>query len=408
MTPVETRDPSVPVQENAADTTKQRGTGPTRIDLGPAGNARVLVVDDDTSVQGVMVRILERDGYEVAAAGSAEEGLGLLAISDFEAVVSDIRLPGASGTELLQRVRASTPDVPVILFTGQPDVHTAIQAVEHRAFHYLTKPFRARELLEVVGRAVAHARIARIREEAVRVTRTVVPPGAELANQFERALDTMWFAYQPIIDRNWAIVGYEALLRCEETALRGPREFLAAAETLGRVDELARLIRDRAPEALEHRPEQPLLFMNVDPSQLRGEGMFTSDDLLRRMAGRVVLEITERTSLATISNFEDKIWRLKDMGLKIAVDDLGAGYSGLTTFAQLEPEFVKLDGTLIRGAQRSERKKMIIGSMANLCVELGISVVAEGVETQEEFEVLRELGCSHFQGFFVGRPAPLS
>jgi len=376
-------------------------------DLLPAGTARILIVDDDADVQSTMLRILERDGYEVVGVGSAEEALGLFVMEEFDAVVSDIRLPGASGTELLQRVRAGERDTPVILFTGHPDIHTAIAAVEHRAFHYLTKPFRARELLEVVGRAVAHSRIARIREEAVRVTRTVVPHGDDLSAKFERALDTMWFAYQPIIDRNWSIVGYEALLRCEENDLRGPRDFLAAAETLGRVDELARTIRDRAPEALENRPERPFLFMNVDPSQLRGDGLFQGEDRLRRMAERVVLEITERTSLATIPDFEEKIWRLKKMGLKIAVDDLGAGYSGLTTFAQLEPEFVKLDGALIRDVQRSERKKMIIGSMAHLCVELGISVVAEGVETQDEFEVLRELGCSHFQGFFVGRPAPL-
>ena len=121
----------------------------------------------------------------------------------------------------------------------------------------------------------------------------------------------------------------------------------------------------------------------------------------------MILEITERASLASIPGFEHRVMALKRHGFKIAVDDLGAGYSGLTTFAQLEPEFVKLDGSLVRGVGQSERKKMIIGSMASLCLELGINVVAEGVETQAEFEVLRELGCTHFQGFFVGRPAPL-
>ena len=120
-----------------------------------------------------------------------------------------------------------------------------------------------------------------------------------------------------------------------------------------------------------------------------------------------MLEITERVELDSIPGVEEKIWKLKESGCRFAVDDLGAGYAALTTFAQLEPEFVKLDGTLIRGVQRSERKKMIIGSMATLCIDLGIHVVAEGVESQEEFEVLRELGCTHFQGFFVGRPAPL-
>jgi len=340
-------------------------------------------------------------------AGSAEDGLALLESNHFDAVVSDIHLPGMDGTELLRRTRATYSELPVILFTGDPDVHTAIAAVEHRAFHYLTKPFRAKELMAVVGRAVAHRRIAEFRAEAAMMASTAVDESDSLPAQFGRALDTIWFAYQPIIDRNWVICGYEALLRSEESTLRGPVDFLGAAERLGRGDELARIIRKLAPSPVLDHPDRPLLFMNIDPSQLRDDRLVNEDERFSRMADRVILEITERASLTSIPGFEHKVMLLKQKGFKIAVDDLGAGYSGLTTFAQLEPEFVKLDGSLVRGVGHSERKRMIIGSMASLCIELGISVVAEGVETQEEFEVLRELGCTHFQGFFVGRPAPL-
>ena len=372
----------------------------------PEDAARVLVVDDSPDVRATMTRILTRDGHDTVVVGSTEEALEAFELQTFDVVVTDIKLPGAPGTELLRQLRARSHNVPVILFTGKPDVQTAIAAVELRAFHYLTKPFRARELLAIVGRAVAHRRIADIREEALRVTADAVHDTEGLENQFRRAVDTIWFAYQPIIDSNWTIVGFEALLRCEESGLRGPLEFLSAAEQLGYVDELAGTIRELAPAPLLDRSE--LLFMNIDPSQLRSEAYFARNDALVAMGDRVVLEITERASMQTILGFEEKIWKLKESGFKIAVDDLGAGYSGLTTFAQLEPEFVKLDGALIRGVQRSERKKMVIGSMANLCVELGIGVVAEGVETQEEFEVLRELGCTYSQCFFVGRPAPLT
>lgn len=372
----------------------------------PAGPARVLVVEDEVELRLTLRRIFERDGYALTTAGSAEDGLALLESNHFDAVVSDIHLPGMDGTELLRRTRERYSDLPVILFTGEPDVHTAIAAVEHRAFHYLTKPFRAKELMAVVGRAVAHRRIAEFRAEAAIMASAAVDDDS-LSAQFGRAMDTIWFAYQPIIDRNWVIKGYEALLRSEESTLRGPPDFLAAAERLGRADELARLIRRLAPAAVLDHPERPLLFMNVDPSQLRDDRLIHEDELFSRMADRVILEITERASLTSIPGFEHKVMSLKRKGFKIAVDDLGAGYSGLTTFAQLEPEFVKLDGSLVRGVGSSERKRMIIGSMASLCLELGIGVVAEGVETQEEFEVLRELGCTHFQGFFVGRPAPL-
>ncbi len=373
----------------------------------PAGPARVLVVEDESELRSTLRRIFEKDGYDLMTAGSAEDGLALLESNHFDAVVTDIHLPGMDGTELLRRARERYSELPVILFTGEPDVHTAIAAVEHRAFHYLTKPFRAKELMAVVGRAVAHRRIAEFRAEAAIIASTTVDDGDTLPAQFGRALDTIWFAYQPIIDRDWVIRGYEALLRSEESSLRGPVDFLGAAERLGRADELARLIRKLAPTAVLDHPEQPLLFMNVDPSQLRDDRLVTENELFSQMADRVILEITERASLTSIPGFEHKVMSLKKKGFKIAVDDLGAGYSGLTTFAQLEPEFVKLDGSLVRGVGTSERKRMIIGSMASLCLELGIAVVAEGVETQEEFEVLRELGCTHFQGFFVGRPAPL-
>ncbi len=367
-------------------------------------SARVLVVVGGSD-GSTLERILAEEGHSVTSVDSAEEALGLFLAMAFDVIVSEIELPGLSGTELLREIRDRSSAVPVILFTGTPDVDSAIAAVEHRAFRYLRKPFRAGELLEVVTRAYAQGRIAQAWEDRLVAAGAVDDGAEELEAQFERALDTLWIAYQPIIDRNWTIVGFEALLRCEESELRGPLEFLGAAERLGRVNELATRIRQAVTLPLEHRHE--LLFMNVDPSQLQGDAFAAEEDAFRQMGSRIVLEITERASAADIKGFEEKFWRLKEAGFQIAVDDMGTGYSGLTMFSQLEPEFVKLDGALIRGVPRSERKQKIIKSVASLCVDLGVSVIAEGVETQEEFEVLREMGCTHFQGFFVGRPAPL-
>jgi EAL domain-containing protein (putative c-di-GMP-specific phosphodiesterase class I) len=86
------------------------------------------------------------------------------------------------------------------------------------------------------------------------------------------------------------------------------------------------------------------------------------------------------------------------------VDDLGAGYAGLTSFAALNPHVVKLDMSLIRGADREPVKQRLIGSMAALCKEFGIMVVAEGIETPAERETVTALGCDLIQGFLIGRP----
>src|SRR5207249_3254913 len=89
---------------------------------------------------------------------------------------------------------------------------------------------------------------------------------------------------------------------------------------------------------------------------------------------------------------------------RIAVDDLGAGYAGLSSFAQLEPEVVKLDMTLVRDAPGSLTKQRLIRSMVTLCDEMGLTVVAEGVETAAERDVLVALGCHLLQGYLLGRP----
>ena len=102
-----------------------------------------------------------------------------------------------------------------------------------------------------------------------------------------------------------------------------------------------------------------------------------------------------------------RIRALKDMGFRIAIDDLGAGYAGLTSFAVLEPHVVKLDMSLVRGVDREPLKRRLIGSMTRVCKESGILVVAEGVETTAEHDAVVELGCDLVQGFLIGRPGEL-
>jgi EAL domain-containing protein (putative c-di-GMP-specific phosphodiesterase class I) len=92
------------------------------------------------------------------------------------------------------------------------------------------------------------------------------------------------------------------------------------------------------------------------------------------------------------------------MGFRLAIDDLGAGYAGLTSFATLEPEFVKLDMSLIRDIDSSPMKKTLVRSMTSLCEELGMMVVAEGVETPAERDVLVSIGCHFLQGYLLAKP----
>jgi EAL domain-containing protein (putative c-di-GMP-specific phosphodiesterase class I) len=125
---------------------------------------------------------------------------------------------------------------------------------------------------------------------------------------------------------------------------------------------------------------------------------------LSGIASRVVLEITERASVSEIKDLSTRIQRLRDLGFRIAVDDLGAGYAGLTSFAQLRPDIVKIDMSLIRDVDKEPTKERLVRSLSDLCREMKILAVCEGVETVSELETLLRVGCDFFQGYHFARP----
>ena len=127
---------------------------------------------------------------------------------------------------------------------------------------------------------------------------------------------------------------------------------------------------------------------------------------LSKIAHRVVLEVTERSSLDEVKDVRARVAALREMGFRIAVDDLGAGYAGLTSFTLLEPEIVKLDMSLVRDVHKNSTKQKVIRSMTALSQDMGMTVVAEGVETVEERDALLELDCDLLQGFLFARPGP--
>jgi EAL domain-containing protein (putative c-di-GMP-specific phosphodiesterase class I) len=222
---------------------------------------------------------------------------------------------------------------------------------------------------------------------------------------FERALDRLWLAYQPIVCcSEKKVLAMECLVRSDEPALASPLRLLGAAERLGTMHVLGRLIRARCAAAAS-QAGSPSLFVNLHAADLLDEELYSPAAPLSRVAARVVLEITERAPLDDIDDVQGRIARLRELGYAVAVDDLGAGYAGLTSLALLQPEFVKLDLSLIRDVHVNPTKRKLVRSMASLCRDLGIRVIAEGVETTEERDVVLECGCDLLQGYLFAKPA---
>lgn len=370
--------------------------------------SKVLVVDDEELLVDGYARLLGRAGFQVNKAYDGQTALDRIEVDPPDVVISDIAMPGVDGLRFLKKVRAMDVDVSVILVTGVPEISSAMQAVEYGACRYLPKPVEDEILLDAVRSAASQARVARMRREVLESTSFNLQSGdlATLDTRFTSALNEMWMAFQPIVRSPGDVVfGYEALMRSREKSLPHPGALLDAARRLQRSHELGRRVRELVAQAAPQAPADAKLFVNVNVTDLDDDELTSKSGVLAPLGERIVLELTERESLQGVSQLSDKIRKLRDLGFGLAVDDLGAGYAGLTSFALLEPDVAKIDMSLVRDIHLSDRKRRVVRSMARLCEEeLGVLVVCEGVENADECKVLVEDSVQLMQGYYFGKP----
>jgi len=380
-----------------------------RVEIGEDPGSAVLVVDDDEKVLHVLQRTLSASGMRVRAVASGAAALAELAEHRFDVVVSDIQMPGMNGLKLLRAVREYDLDLPVVLMTGNPDLKTATSAVEYGAFQYLIKPVENERLRAVVERALNVGRVARLKRACALEFGSgsfYVGDRAGIEAKLNRALRSLWMAYQPMVKADDStLFAHEALLRCDEPVLPHPRAVLRAAEKMRRVHDVGRAVRELVAEHLDGSPgASSLLFVNLHPEDLMDPALYLPGASLTRHASRVVLELTDRASLEEVSGVAERLERLRALGFRIAIDDLGTGQGDPLTFTQLEPEFVKLDISVIRGIDRDPGKRKIVQSMIRVCHNMRMTMVAEGVESAAERDILIADGCDYLQGYFFGRP----
>lgn len=368
----------------------------------------ILLVEDDEAVRQVYRRLLERDGFNVLLASNGLEALDVFEHAKVDLVLSDIGMPDMNGVELLKALRLEDLDVPVILMTGNPQIDSATDAVALGALRYLTKPVDGHELARVAIKAIRLHRLARIKREALVELGVIDKQHGDLAGLdagFARCLSSLFMAYQPIV--LWSaqrVFAYEALLRSREPTLPCPKAVLDAADRLDRVHELGRTIRASVARDIAAFPESMQVFVNLHPRDLLDDDLVGGTCPLTQYSRRVVLEITERAPLEGMHDIRQRVSALRRLGYRIAIDDLGAGYAGLTSFAHLEPDVVKVDRSLVQDIGSDRTKQKLLSSLAQLCGQLDMSVICEGIETSEERDTLLTLDCDLLQGYLFARP----
>ena len=221
-----------------------------------------------------------------------------------------------------------------------------------------------------------------------------------------KALPPFSFAFQPIVDSHTGdVFAYEALVRGTAGQAAGTVIRHIAQEDLYRFDRECRSTAVRLAARLGMRA---YLHMNCTPGALRDPetGINTTLNAARECGfpnERIVIELTEGELLHDAVGFAKTLHAYRSMGVKFAIDDFGAGYSGLNLLADFQPEFVKLDMNLCRSIDSHKPRQAIVRGIAQVCRDLGIDLLAEGIETLKEYRWFNEQGITLLQGFLFGK-----
>lgn len=219
--------------------------------------------------------------------------------------------------------------------------------------------------------------------------------------------------FQPILDlQSGQFLGFEGLIRGPaDSTLHAPFNLFAAADKQGLSLEVEMLARQTVLEAFAELKLPGQLFLNVSPETLTHPSFKNGQTLafLRSIQldpARVVIEITENQPTYDFDGMRSALLHYRNMGFKIAIDDLGEGFSSLRLWSELQPEYIKIDMHFVQGVDRDPIKLQFLKSIQSIAESCGTRVIAEGVETEAELRVVRDIGIALGQGYFIARPNP--
>ena len=231
----------------------------------------------------------------------------------------------------------------------------------------------------------------------------------DLTNALEN--NEFYLLYQPIVDSHTTeIVGFEALLRWRhpERGIVSPAEFIPVAEEMGLIVPIGAWVVETACAAAMHWPESISVAVNISSLQVSGGGLGLTIVQALATSGlsprRLELEITESVMLENNALTLATLHGLHDLGIRISMDDYGTGYSSLSSLRSFPFDKIKIDQSFVRELTGKDQNSLIVRSICSLAAGLGMTTVGEGVETNQQLEILRSAGCTALQGYFFGRP----
>jgi EAL domain-containing protein (putative c-di-GMP-specific phosphodiesterase class I)/CheY-like chemotaxis protein len=376
-------------------------------------STRVLIADDDANIRDALRELLEsEDGLEVVAvATDAVEAIDAAAREHPDVAIIDVKMPGGGGPAASRGILAESPMTRIVALSAYGDRASILEMLRAGAAAYLVKGSMPDEVTQTIQRVlrgesafspdVASTVVRELTEELAGKEEAETRRSRVLA-RIQAVIESGGIhpVYQPIVDlAKGRVTGVEALARFD-TGM--PLQWFEEASDVGLREELETSALAVALAGLPALPPTAYLALNLSPSTLLRR------DVARLLGAvpleRIVIEMTEHAPVGDYEALNRALQPLRDAGVRVAVDDAGAGFSSLRHILLMVPDIIKLDISLTRGIDGDRPRRALSCALVAFARETATTIVAEGIETDAELRTLKEIGVTQGQGFLIARP----
>ncbi len=380
-----------------------------------ADTPRILVIDDEAEVGEIIVSAAQELNLDCTVTTNAADFLNAL-VPGVTLIMMDLAMPETDGIELLRLLGKKQCKAGIVLMSGfdRRVLETAERlgrSLGLSAVGQLQKPFRLPELEDILR---THANGKAHKPSAERLP--VAIPVDDLQGAVERDEFVLYYQPQVEISSN-RVVGLEGLVRWQhpERGMVFPDSFIGLLESLGLIDQLGWIVIKRGLEEIGQfaRKDGTPLTVSINASAQSLHDLNFPDKVLALVKERAVLpknltlEITESGLIRELSNALDILSRLRMKGMQLSIDDFGTGYAMMQQLRYVPATELKIDKTFVQEMHSKIDARVVVQKTIEIAHDLGLRVLAEGVETEEQLEFLRMNHCDLAQGYYISRPLPV-
>ena len=374
----------------------------------------VMIADDEDAIRATITSLLSVDPgiVVIGEAGDAQAAIEMATSRHPEIALLDVRMPRGGGPRAASEITRRSPDTRVIALSALEDAGTILEMLDAGAIAYVSKGDDTETIVATIHRL---AEEADTRAEEARTRATSPTLELDWLDRRRRRTEQIraiiqaggpQVVYQPLFDlMAGGYVGAEALSRFDAAPTRSPERWFEEADKAGLRVEMELCAIRSALADLDRLPPETFLGINVSPLTCCSRDL--ADAIVRSTPARMVLEITEHAPVNDYEQLAECLRPLRARGVRVAIDDTGAGFSSLSHVLALGPELIKLDIDMCRGIQADTARQALVAALTDFASHIGADVVAEGIESSEQLFALRETGVRYGQGFLLGRAQPI-